>query len=200
MAEASDSPAVHWVDPDERGVIPLNPPVVPARLARTVKSTPFAIKPDTVFRDVMLACAEPAEGRENTWINQEILDAYCRLHERGHAHSIEVWHENRLAGGLYGVRIGAAFFGESMFSRIRDASKIAMVHLIARLRRGGFTLLDAQFVTPHLRQFGATAISRAQYHMRLRRALTGSANFYEFGPAGAAVSGLAVLQETTQTS
>jgi leucyl/phenylalanyl-tRNA--protein transferase len=200
MAQAADLDHVHWIDPDRRGVIPLDPPTLPKRLSRTVKTTPFLVKPDTAFRSVMEACAQPAEGRESTWINRPILDAYCGLHAQGHAHSIEVWDQDQLVGGLYGVRIGTAFFGESMFSRARDASKIAMAHLLARLRRGRFRLLDAQFVTPHLKQFGAEEISRARYQAQLRQAISGQANFYELGPAGAAVSGLAVLQETTHTS
>lgn len=200
MGRSASSPVIQWIDPDARGVIPLDPPVVPARLARTVRTNAYEVKPDTAFRAVMEACAAPAEGRESTWINQPILKAYCRLHELNHAHSIEVWRDGVLVGGLYGVKIGAAFFGESMFSRARDVSKIAMVHLLARLRRGGFKLLDAQFVTPHLRQFGAEEIPRDAYLERLGAALDASARFYELGPAGAAVSGLAVLQETTHTS
>jgi leucyl/phenylalanyl-tRNA---protein transferase len=200
MGRSAASPQIQWIDPDDRGVIPLWPPMIPARLVRTVKTTAMEVKPDTAFRAVMEACAAPAEGRESTWINQPILKAYCRLHELKFAHSIEVWQDGDLVGGLYGVKIGAAFFGESMFSRVRDASKIAMVHLIARLRRGGFRLLDAQFVTPHLRQFGAEEIPRDDYLQRLHVALTAQADFYELGPPGAAVSGLAALQETTHTS
>jgi leucyl/phenylalanyl-tRNA---protein transferase len=200
MARSADADDVEWVDPPARGVIPLRPPVIPRRIARTVRTSELAVKPDTAFEAVMTACAAPGPGRMGTWINRSILDAYCRLHALGHAHSIEVWNAGELVGGLYGVRIGGAFFGESMFSRHRDASKIALVHLIARLRRGGFQLLDAQFVTEHLRQFGAYELPRAAYLERLERLLPEAANFYEFGPAGAAVSGLAVLQETNQTS
>lgn len=200
MAQSAQSVGVHWIDPDWRGQIPLYPPVIPKRLARTVRTTTLSVRPDTAFQAVMEACAAPADGREGTWINAAILDAYCRLHEKGHAHSIEVWREDELVGGLYGVRLGGAFFGESMFSRERDASKIALIHLIARLRRGGFTMLDAQFVTPHLKQFGAFEISRRDYLSRLEKAVEAKANFYELGPPGVAVSGLAALQETTQTS
>jgi leucyl/phenylalanyl-tRNA---protein transferase len=200
MARSADAPDVEWIDPDIRGVIPLWPPVFPRRIARSVRTTDLTVMPDTAFEAVMRACAAPAQGREGTWINATILDSYCRLNALGHAHSIEVWREGELVGGLYGVRIGAAFFGESMFSLVRDASKIALVHLIARLRRGGFRLLDAQFVTAHLRQFGAQEVPRDQYLDTLTDAIARSANFYELGPAGAAVSGLAVLQETTHTS
>jgi leucyl/phenylalanyl-tRNA--protein transferase len=200
MAQSAQAPEVHWIDPDWRGLLPLDPPVIPRRLIRTIRSTPIRIMADTNFLGVMKACAEPAVGRDSTWINSKILDAYFKLFEAGHAHSIEAWLDGELVGGLYGVKIGAAFFGESMFSRMRDASKIALIHLIARLRRGGFTLLDTQFVTAHLRQFGAFEVSREDYQKRLAAALTRNANFYELGPAGAAVSGLAVLQETTQTS
>jgi leucyl/phenylalanyl-tRNA--protein transferase len=200
MARSADAAAVEWIDPEHRGVIPLDPPCIPRRLRRTVRSTPFVVTTDLAFEAVMRACAAPSEGRMGTWINAPILEAYCQLHRIGHAHSIEVWRDGALVGGLYGVKIGAAFFGESMFSRVRDASKIAMTHLIARLRRGGFRLLDAQFVTEHLRQFGADEIPRDAYLDRLDTAIAGRGYFYELGPAGAAVSGLAVLQETTHTS
>jgi leucyl/phenylalanyl-tRNA--protein transferase len=200
MARSADSASVEWVDPEWRGVIPLDAPHIPSRLARTIRTTALRVVPDAAFERVMRECAAPAPDRPSTWINRSILDAYTRLHALGRAHSIEVWDEGGLVGGLYGVSIGAAFFGESMFSRVRDASKIALVHLIARLRRGGYRLLDAQFITPHLRQFGTEEIPRADYLVRLEHALARPANFYELGPAGAAVSGLAVLQETTQTS
>jgi leucyl/phenylalanyl-tRNA--protein transferase len=200
MARSAHNPDIEWIDPHWRGVIPLEPLAVPKRLLRTVKTSPYAVKPDTAFEAVMIACAAPAPGREDTWINGPILASYCDLHRMGNAHSIEVWDGGDLVGGLYGVKIGAAFFGESMFSRARDASKIALVHLMARLRRGGFKLLDAQFVTGHLAQFGAHEISRARYHAILRAALDANANFYELGPAGAAVSARAVLHETIQTS
>lgn len=200
MAQSAQAAGLQWIDPNWRGVIPIDPAQIPARLRRTVRSTALTVKPDTAFRAVMEACAAPADGRETTWINAAILESYCQLHAAGHAHSIEVWDADTLVGGLYGVRLGAAFFGESMFSRVRDASKIALVHLLARLRRGGFQLLDAQFLTRHLQQFGAMEIPRDVYLERLSRAIAAEANFYELGPAGAAVSGRAVLQDTTQTS
>jgi leucyl/phenylalanyl-tRNA---protein transferase len=200
MARSAKSHSVDWVDPEWRGVIPLESLHVPSRLGRTIRTTTLTVATDMAFEDVMRACAAPVRGRPDTWINQQILEAYCRLFALGHAHSVEVRRDGELVGGLYGVKIGAAFFGESMFSRERDASKIALVHLVARLRRGGFRLLDAQFVTEHLRQFGIQEIPRADYHLRLKAAIGGEANFYELGPAGAAVSGLAALHETTQTS
>lgn len=171
MAERRGDPTLYWVSPEKRGVIPLDGFHIPQRLARTVRSGRFAVTSDRAFRDVMLACAAPAPGREESWINDEILRLYTALHAGGHAHSIECWQNGALVGGLYGVRLGAAFFGESMFSRQRDASKVALVHLVDGLRRGGFTLLDTQFITTHLAQFGAIEISRAQYLSLLNQAL-----------------------------
>ena len=155
MAERRDDPNLFWVSPETRGVLPLDDFHVPHRLARTVRSDRFEVRVDTAFADVMRACAAPAPGREESWINAEILAVYTALHERGHAHSVECWREGELVGGLYGVNLGSAFFGESMFMRERDASKVALVHLVARLIKGGFTLLDAQFLTDHLARFGA---------------------------------------------
>ena len=170
MAERRGDPTLYWVSPEKRGVIPLDNFHVPHRLARTVRSGAFTVTADTVFRDVMEACAAPAPGREESWINDEILRLYCALHASGHAHSIECWKDGELVGGLYGVRLGAAFFGESMFSRARDASKVALVHLVDGLRRGGFVLLDSQFLTAHLARFGAVEIPREQYLMKLASA------------------------------
>jgi leucyl/phenylalanyl-tRNA---protein transferase len=172
MAERRGDPTLYWVSPEKRGIIPLDSFHVPHRLARTVRSGVFTVTADTVFRDVMQACAAPAPGREETWINDEILRLYCALHASGHAHSIECWQDGALVGGLYGVRLGAAFFGESMFSRARDASKVALVHLVDGLRRGGFVLLDSQFITAHLARFGAIEIPRAQYLSKLAQALS----------------------------
>ena len=184
MAERRDDPNLFWVSPDTRGVLPLNAFHVSHRLARTVRSDRFEVRTDTAFEDVMRACAEPAAGREESWINAEILSVYTELHRQGHAHSVECWHEDRLVGGLYGVNFGAAFFGESMFMRERDASKVALVHLVARLIKGGFTLLDAQFLTDHLARFGAVAIPRAVYMKLLAKALTKDADFYCPEPSG----------------
>jgi leucyl/phenylalanyl-tRNA--protein transferase len=171
MAEKRDDPTLYWVSPDKRGVLPLDEFHVSHRLARTVRSGRFTVTSDHAFADVMRACAAPAPGREESWINGEILRLYMALHVGGHAHSIECWHGEELVGGLYGVRLGGAFFGESMFSKQRDASKVALVHLVDTLRRGGFILLDTQFITAHLAQFGAMEIPRTQYLGLLNQAL-----------------------------
>jgi leucyl/phenylalanyl-tRNA--protein transferase len=171
MAERRGDPTLYWVSPEKRGIIPLDSFHVPHRLARTARSGSFTVTADLAFTEVMLACAAPGPDRPETWINDEILRLYTALHAGGHGHSIECWQDGELAGGLYGVRLGAAFFGESMFSRRRDASKVALVHLVEGLRRGGFVLLDTQFVTGHLAQFGAVEIPRAQYLAKLADAL-----------------------------
>jgi leucyl/phenylalanyl-tRNA--protein transferase len=177
MADSRNDPRIFLLDPDERGVLPLDAFHAPKRLARTVRQDPYEIRVDFGFRDIVSACAEAAEGREETWINRRIRELYGELHDRGAAHSIEAWSEDRLVGGLYGVALGGAFFGESMFSRARDASKVALVHLVARLIAGGFVLLDAQFITEHLKQFGAEQVSRADYHQRLGAALARAGRF-----------------------
>jgi leucyl/phenylalanyl-tRNA--protein transferase len=171
MAERRADPTLYWVSPEKRGIIPLDGFHVPRRLARTARSDRFTVTADRAFTDVMQACAAPAPGREETWINSEILRLYTALHASGHTHSLECWRAGELVGGLYGVRLGAAFFGESMFSRERDASKVALVHLVEGLKRGGFVLLDTQFITPHLVRFGAIEIPRAEYLTRLSDAL-----------------------------
>lgn len=175
MAERRDDPALYWVSPELRGIIPLKDFHVPRRLARTIRSGRYRVTADQAFDRVMRGCAEPARGREESWINDEILRLYAALHSSGHAHSVECWQDGALAGGLYGVHLGAAFFGESMFSRARDASKVALVSLVERLRQGGFVLLDTQFLTPHLASFGARAIPRNEYLALLHRAIAGPA-------------------------
>jgi leucyl/phenylalanyl-tRNA--protein transferase len=177
MADSRADPRIFLLDPDERGILPLDAFHVPRRLARTLRRDGLEIRLDTAFRQVVGACAEAAPGRDETWINRRIKDLYGDLHDRGAAHSVEAWADGRLVGGLYGVALGAAFFGESMFSRAADASKIALAHLVARLITGGFELLDAQFMTEHLRQFGAVQINRAAYHERLRSALSRQGDF-----------------------
>ncbi|HXR95853.1 MAG TPA: leucyl/phenylalanyl-tRNA--protein transferase [Rhizomicrobium sp.] len=172
MAERRDDPTLYWVSPEKRGIIPLDGLHVPKRLARTVRSNRYRITSDHAFVRVMRACAEPAPGREQTWINDEILRLYTALHAGGHAHSVECWDGDSLAGGLYGVSLGAAFFGESMFSHLRDASKVALVALVEILRGGGYMLLDAQFLTQHLAQFGAYEIPREEYLVRLHAAIS----------------------------
>ena len=177
MAERADDPEVFWVDPEIRGILPLNQFQVPKRLARKWRQRPFAITTDTAFEAVIDACAAPRYDNGETWINGPIRQAYAALHRAGHAHSVECWDGELLAGGLYGVSINAAFFGESMFSRRTDASKIALIHLVERLRERDFRLLDTQFVTDHLRQFGAVEVTRAAYQRLLGHALALPASF-----------------------
>jgi leucyl/phenylalanyl-tRNA--protein transferase len=177
MAETRDSNSVFWVNPDRRGIIPLDRFHIPRRLMRTVRVGPFQIRCDSAFGQVISGCAAPAPGRRETWINRDILELYRDLHRMGFAHSVETWHGDRLVGGLYGVGLGSAFFGESMFSTERDASKVALIHLVARLRLGHFALLDTQFVTDHLAQFGTIEVSRSDYLRRLERALRETAQF-----------------------
>lgn len=191
MAERRDDPNLFWVSPEARGILPLDKFHLPKRLARTVRSDRFAVKTDTAFEEVMKLCAAPGPGRTESWINAEILSLYSALHRDGHAHSVECWREGELVGGLYGVKIGAAFFGESMFSHERDASKVALAHLAARLIAGGFRLLDAQFITSHLTQFGAIEIPRAAYMAYLADAVERQAVFYR--PESSGSSGMASL-------
>ncbi len=177
MAEGADDPALYWIEPERRGIIPLDRFHVPARLARTVRSDCFTVFVDRDFEAVIAGCAEPAPGRARTWINRRIQQLYRKLYECGDCHTVEVYDGARLVGGLYGVSLGRAFFGESMFHRTRDASKVALVHLVARLRAGRYRLLDTQFVTDHLRIFGATEVPRPAYHKLLDAALVGAGNF-----------------------
>jgi leucyl/phenylalanyl-tRNA--protein transferase len=181
MGEAQHDPRLFLVDPDIRGVLPLDRFHVPRRLARTIRARPFEIRIDSAFSRVVQLCAEAAPDRPSTWINSPILNLYSALHRHGHAHSVECWKDGELLGGLYGVKLQAAFFGESMFSRATDASKIALAHLVERLKAGGFRLLDAQFITEHLKQFGAEEIPRTEFHVRLAEALAADADFF---PAG----------------
>jgi len=197
MADSRDDPALYLVDPDQRGVIPLEGFHTPRRLARTIRGDRFEIRIDTAFAEVVEGCAAPRPDRPETWINPAIQSLYGELFARGEAHSVEAWRDGRLAGGLYGVAVGAAFFGESMFSLERDASKAALVHLVARLRYGDFTLLDTQFMTEHLGRFGAVEIARSDYRRRLAAAVELEADFYRLSPAA---SGAAVLQVISQTS
>ena len=202
MAESKAERDVFWVDPETRGVIPLDRFHVPRRLARTVRAGRFRITVDRDFPRVMRGCARRTGRRPESWINGPIFEAYCALHRQGHAHSVEAWQDEALVGGLYGVVLGAAFFGESMFSTERDASKVALVHLVSRLTAGAFTLLDTQFVTPHLKRFGAVEMTRARYLSQLADALTRSATFYPEGFSDAALSGSGAdsVQASTQMS
>jgi len=177
MAESADDPALYWIEPELRGIIPIDGFHVPARLARTVRTTPFTVRVDRAFDAVVEGCAEPKIDRARTWINTRIRKIYRALYAEGHCHTVEVYDGDELVGGLYGVSLGRAFFGESMFHRARDASKIALVHLVARLKAGGYRLLDTQFVTDHLKTFGAVELPKKQYHQLLEDALSGEADF-----------------------
>ena len=177
MAESADDPALYWIEPQHRGILPLDDVHVPRRLARTLRTTDLKVRIDTDIEGVIEGCAASRPGRRSTWINERIRSLYRDLFDLGHCHTVEVWDEGSLVGGLYGVALNGAFFGESMFSYERDASKIALVHLAARLSYGGFRLLDTQFVTDHLRQFGTIELNREEFHRLLEQALQLEADF-----------------------
>ena len=192
MAESRNARDVLWVRPHERCILPLDKFHVPRRLAQTVRSDRYAVTVDTCFGDVIRGCAEQKPDRRDTWINAAIVDVFTTLHTRGLAHSVEVWFEDKLVGGLYGLGLASAFFAESKFSRMRDASKVALVHLAARLKAGGYTLLDAQFPNPHLEQFGAITVTEERFQGLLAQALAREASFYGRsapGGGGAAAGG-----------
>jgi len=168
---ADEDGTIYWYDPDPRAILPLEAFHLPRSLARTIRRGVFEIRFDTAFHAVMTACAQPAPGRDRTWISPEFIEVYAELHELGFAHSVESWQAGELVGGLYGVTLGGLFAGESMFSRTTDASKVALAYLVDHLRHQGFLLLDTQFMTDHLRRFGAIEISRREYHARLVKAL-----------------------------
>lgn len=193
MAESRDDPEIFWVDPKMRGIFALENFYISGSLAKRIRQENYEIRTNSEFRGTVLACAE----RPETWISAPILDLYEQLHRAGFAHSLEVWREDRLIGGVYGVAMGGAFFGESMFSRERDASKVALAWLTHRLAAGGFTLFDTQFLTPHLASLGAIEISRADYHRRLEQALTVEAAFF---PRGYIPTRYSVSQRRIQTS
>ena len=193
MGDSREDERIFLVDPERRGVLPLDGFHVPRRLARTVRIDEFQVRVDTAFEAVLEACAAPRPGRSETWINAPIQRLYAELFAQGLAHSVECWREGVLVGGLYGVSLGGAFFGESMFSEARDASKVALVHLVARLRIGGYRLLDAQFTTEHLSQFGAREVLRAEYLGRLEEALAVEGDFYRFPPSGGGAEVLEVV-------
>lgn len=195
MADSRDDPRLFLVDPDLRGVLPLDGFHLSKSLRKTIRRDEFEIRIDTCFSRVMELCAEAAPDRPNTWINAPILNLYSALHRAGHAHSVEAWRGGELVGGLYGVSLKAAFFGESMFSRATDASKVALAHLVARLRAGGYRLLDTQFVTGHLETFGVEEIPRERFHILLKEALQHNADFGTQTYCGADV-----VQLITQTS
>jgi leucyl/phenylalanyl-tRNA---protein transferase len=191
MAETAEDPTLYWIEPDQRGLIPLDAFHVPARLARTVRTDPFTIRVDTAFDAVIAGCAMPAAG--DHCINQPIRKLYRALFERGACHTVEAWEGERLVGGLYGVSLGAAFFGESMFHTRTDASKIALVHLVARLKAGGYRLLDTQFVTAHLARFGAIEVPRRRYQGLLDAALEDPAGRFDALPVDRTVIGAEAL-------
>lgn len=197
MAESRSDSRVYLLEPDERGVLPLDRFHIPRSLKKTVRQDAFTLTVNRCFETVVRSCAASAPGREDTWINDQILMLYLDMHAEGHAHSIEAWKDGKLAGGLYGVSLGAAFFGESMFSTVTDASKVALVALIARLRCGGYQLLDTQFNTDHLKRFGTETIPQALYRKSLDEAIEQPSDFFAL-PEG--VSGDQLLQSITQTS
>ncbi len=209
MSESRDDPGIFWVDPQARGVLPMDAFHIPRRLKKTVRGDTFDVRTDTAFIEVLDLCAETNTDRRETWINLGIRKAVIGLFDMGYAHSIETWADDTLVGGLYGIALGGAFFGESMFSRATDASKVALVHLVARLKMGGFTLLDVQFITDHLRQFGATEIPARVYLEQLDAALQvqgvfpvdagGDADAAPSSELAGALEGL-FLQSSTQTS
>ncbi|WP_237154025.1 leucyl/phenylalanyl-tRNA--protein transferase [Oryzibacter oryziterrae] len=191
MAEDADDPNLFWVEPEWRGVIPLDGFHAGKRLCRTIRQDHFDVRVDTDFEGVISGCAAPAPGRTRTWINSTIRRLYGELFQRGHCHTVESWHEGRLVGGLYGVSIGGAFFGESMFSFETDASKVALAHLVGRLRAGGYRLLDTQFVTDHLARFGGAEIPKVIYAKQLAAAIRSDGDFHALGDS---VSGVELMK------
>jgi len=201
MAENRRDKQLFWIDPEVRGILPLDTFHIPRSLKKKIRNNPFEVRFDHNFAAVIRACAQQKPKRRETWINDEIIELYTKLFCMRHAHSVECWREEKLVGGLYGISIGGAFFGESMFSSERDSSKIALVHLVARLNLAGFTLLDTQFITEHLKQFGAIEISRMEYHKILNGALNLNVGFH-FEVSLDAEEGVLrrILQSKTQTS
>jgi leucyl/phenylalanyl-tRNA---protein transferase len=197
MAESRDSPSLYWIDPERRGILPLDAFHLPRRLRRTVRGQAFDVRCDTAFEAVIQGCAGGGASRRESWINADIRRLYGELFHMGHVHTVECWQGQALAGGLYGVSLGGVFFGESMFSLARDASKVALVHLVARLRLGGYSLLDTQFTTPHLERFGAREIARADYRVLLAAALERQAVFQRVLPVPELE---AFLQSSTEMS
>lgn len=197
MAEGRDDPRIFLLEPDERGILPLTDVHIPRSLKKSVRQDIYDVTVNLRFEDVVAQCATSAPGREETWINDDIRRLYTDLHHLGHAHSIECWRDDKLVGGLYGVTLGAAFFGESMFSTARDASKVALIHLVARLQAGRYKLLDTQFMTEHLTQFGGQTIAREKYRSRLETAKIQDTDFMAL-PLD--LNGAQTLQSITQKS
>lgn len=200
MAESADDPALYWIEPQHRGILPLNRMHVPKRLARTVKSELYSVTIDTDYEGVIEGCASARPGRNSTWINSRIRTLYRELFRLGHCHTVEVRLDGRLVGGLYGVALGGAYFGESMFSYERDASKVALVHLSARLIYGGFRLLDTQFVTEHLRQFGTVEVDRDAFHTLLDKALSVEGDFGALDPVTPPQTILSIIEAAQMAS
>lgn len=194
MAESADDPALYWIEPQHRGILLLETMHVPRRLAKTIRTTALTVAIDRDYEGVISGCASSRPGRNSTWINSRIRSLYRDLFAAGHCHTVEVYDGERLVGGLYGVALGGAFFGESMFSYERDASKIALVYLAARLVHGGFTLLDTQFVTDHLRQFGTVEVDRDRFHSLLDQALRVTADFQRLDAAASPETVLSILK------
>lgn len=199
MAESAEDPELFWIEPDLRGIIPLERFHLPRRLRRTVRSDHFEIRVDSDFNAVIDGCATPAPGRRKTWINKPIRRLYGELFELGHCHTVEAWRDGQLVGGLYGIDLGGAFFGESMFSFERDASKVALTHLVARLIAGGFRLLDTQFVTEHLRRFGAVEVGKRDYAVLLEHALKVDGDFFKLADNASGEDVLSVLDSLEST-
>jgi leucyl/phenylalanyl-tRNA---protein transferase len=199
MAENAEDPALYWIEPQQRGILPLHRLHIPQRLSRTIRQERYEIRVDSDFDAVIAGCAAAKDGRGTTWINGRIRQLYRELFELGHCHTVEAWMDGQLVGGLYGVNLQAAFFGESMFSTARDASKVALAHLSARLLEGGFQLLDTQFVTDHLRQFGAIEVNRDAFQRLLERALQQPADFHRL-PHDASGSLVLEILDTAQVS
>lgn len=199
MAESADDSALYWIEPEKRGVIPLENAHVSRRLARTIKQGKFEVLIDRDFPGVIEACGSERAGRSSTWINEKITDLYQELFQMGYCHTIETWQDGQLVGGLYGVHLGGVFFGESMFSFVRDASKVALVYLLARLKYGGFQLLDTQFVTDHLRTFGAVEVSGDDFQRLLERALSCKSDFSALSSDTDPASILQLVNQTSNT-
>lgn len=197
MADSRDPGELYWVEPKIRGILPLERFHLPRSLRRTIKKQPFRVTVDRAFSRVIRLCGAPEAGRADTWINEEIVRVYCELFAQGHAHSIECWRGDRLAGGLYGVEIGAAFFGESMFHLESEASKVALAYTVARLKAGGYTLFDVQFVSEHLKRFGVAGVAKETYLMALQDALKRKANFYRLPDEPSAEEVLQLIAHTS---
>ncbi len=200
MAESRDSTELYWFNPSKRGVLPLDTFNIPRGLKKTLSANPFTIRADTAFEQVIRSCAEINRSRRETWINNDIITLYCTLHDMGHAHSVESWQDDKLVGGLYGVSLGGAFFGESMFSRVSDASKVALVALVEILKDAGYSLLDTQFVNDHLKQFGVKEITKRTYMRRLDKALQLDPNPSSLFSTSAVRKGFAASSKTSDTS